>query len=311
MRGEKDKTGIILNIQHYCYQDGPGIRTTVFVKGCSLRCKWCGNPESIEQNIQLAYDKKECLGCETCGICCKPPFPKGLFQKNSDGSIILTDEARFSWNFQNIDLCPSKALFLYGEEKTVSQVIAEVDQDISFYRKSGGGITVSGGEPLLQPAFTAELLQKAHEHGYSTAIETAFHVPWESIEMVLPHTDVILHDIKLLDASRHKKWNGVDNKRILENLEKAYERYPNKTWIARTPIIHNVNDDDDNINAILDFILPHPNVVQYELLPYHKLGIGKYHVLGMDYPFSQFEAPSDERLQVLRERIQSAFDSRT
>lgn len=307
---ENDIKGTVLNIQHYCYHDGPGVRTTVFLKGCSLRCKWCGNPESIEQNIQLAYDKKECLGCEKCGICLKPPFEKGLFGTDSEGAITLTDKARLSWDHQNIDLCPTKAIFLYGEEKSVSQVIAEVNKDIPFYRKSGGGITISGGEPLLQPEFTAELLKKAHANGYTTAIETASNVPWESMDLVLPFTDTVLHDIKIFDSARHKKWTGAENKRILENLERAYEKYPDKTFITRTPIIHGVNDDYENINAILDFILPYKNVKQYELLPYHKLGVGKYKVLGLDYPLDKFEAPSEDRLEELRELIKDAFHRR-
>jgi len=306
----KDISGTVINIQHYCYHDGPGVRTTVFVKGCSLKCKWCGNPESISPSIELAYDKKDCLGCEKCGRCLKEPFEQGLFNTDSEGLITLTDKARHHWDHSGIDRCPTKALYLYGEEKTVSQIIAEVDKDAPYYRRNGGGITVSGGEPLLQPDFTAELLKRAHEHGYTTAIETASNVPWESMEKVLPYADTVLHDIKLFDSARHKEWTGVGNERILANLEKAYKTFPEKRFITRTPIIHSVNDDDENINAILSFILPYKNVVEYELLPYHKLGIGKYNVLGLDYPLDKFEAPSEERLSQLRYRIKETLDSR-
>ena len=302
--------GKIINIQHFCYHDGPGIRTTVFLKGCSLRCKWCGNPESISQETELAYDRKECLGCKKCGICLKKPFEQGLFDVDEEGFITLGEKAKRSRDFSNIGLCPTKALYLYGEEKTVSQIMEDVDKDAPYYRKSGGGITVSGGEPLLQPDFTAELLKAAHAHGYTTAIETASNVPWENMEKVLPYADTVLHDIKIFDSQKHKQWTGSDNRRILYNLEKAYNTFPDKKFITRTPVIHNINDDDENINSILGFILPHKNVAEYELLPYHKLGVGKYNALGEEYALDKFEAPSKERLDELRKRIVNAFENR-
>ncbi len=308
MSRENEIAGNVINIQHYCYQDGPGVRTTVFVKGCSLRCRWCGNPESISTDIELAYDKKECLGCDVCGLCRKAPFEDDLFEEGEDKKIKITDKAKKAWDFKNIDLCPTKAIYLYGSKMTAAQVIADVDKDVSFYRNSGGGITVSGGEPLLQPEFTAEVLQLAHSHGYTTAIETAANVPWENMDYVLPHVDTVLHDIKIFDSERHREWTGAGNERILDNLRRAYEKYPAKTFITRTPVIKGVNDDDANINATLDFIKDYKNVIDYELLPYHRLGIGKYNALDMDYPLDLFEAPTEERLTELRERIKTVFE---
>ncbi|MCR5755415.1 MAG: glycyl-radical enzyme activating protein, partial [Acetatifactor sp.] len=183
--------GRVINIQHYCYHDGPGVRTTVFVKGCSLHCKWCGNPESISPNREFSFDRKECVGFKHCGKCAKAPFPEGMFTapENETSPPVISWEKAKEWNPVCNSLCPTGALSTYGEDTTVGAVIDEVDQDYSFYVGSGGGITVSGGEPLLQPDFTSGLLELAHAHGYTTAIETAFNVPWANADKVLPHVD--------------------------------------------------------------------------------------------------------------------------
>jgi pyruvate formate lyase activating enzyme len=232
-------TGTVLNIQHFCTHDGPGIRTTVFLKGCSLRCKWCSNPESIHPKPELAYDLKKCIGEKECGLCLKECPESALSALPSDGKI------RVNWDLctncgKCVPVCPPKALYLFGRPMTVDEVLAEVEQDSTFYRESGGGITVSGGECLLQADFTAALLQEAHQRGITTAIETAGNVPWDFMAKVLPHVDTVLHDHKLTDPERHQKWAGVDNSRILANFKKAYETFPEKTFIARTPLIPGV-----------------------------------------------------------------------
>jgi pyruvate formate lyase activating enzyme len=190
---------------------------------------------------------------------------------------------------------------------TVDEVLAEVEQDSAFYQESGGGITASGGECLLQPDFTAALLAGAHERGINTAIETAGNVPWAFMEKVLPHVDTVLHDHKLTDPARHKKWTGVDNARILTNFKKAYETFPEKTFIARTPLIPGVNDDEEHIRAVLAFIRPHKNVVDYELLPYFRFGESKYGFLGRVYELADFQPPTPESLAKLRAIIDEAF----
>jgi pyruvate formate lyase activating enzyme len=161
---------------------------------------------------------------------------------------------------------------MFGKEMTVEEVLDEVERDASFYRTSGGGMTLSGGECQLQPDFAAALLEEAHNRGINTAIETAGNVPWSFMEKVLPHVDTMLHDHKLTIPERHKKWTGVDNKRILKNFKKAYETFPDVEFIARTPLIPGVNDDEEHIRAVLEFIRPHKNVIDYELLPYHRFG---------------------------------------
>ena len=302
-------TGIVLNIQRYCSHDGPGTRTNVFLKGCSLRCKWCSNPESIRLKPELAYDPKLCTGKKECGVCLKAPFPEGAFYV-VDGP---DDKVKVNWDLAGeVDetcaaLCPTEALSMYGKRMTVDEVLEEVEKDASFYRSSGGGMTVSGGECLLQPDFTAALLAGAHERGINTAIETACNVPWAFVEKVLPHVDTMLHDHKLSIPERHKKWTGVGNERILANFKKAYETFPDIDFIARTPLIPGINADEEHIRAVLAFIRPHKNVIDYELLPYHRFGLGKYEHLGVVYELGDYQTPSNELVQRLQAIIDEAF----
>ena len=307
----KALTGLVLNIQHFCTHDGPGIRTNVFLKGCSLRCKWCSNPESIQRKPELAYNPGKCIGEKQCGFCLKNICPETAIYVVGSGDR-ADDKVLINWDLctncgKCVPVCPSNALYLFGQEMTVDEVLDEVEQDSTFYRESGGGITLSGGECQLQPDFAAALLAGAHERGINTAIETAFNVPWASVEKVLPHVDVVLHDHKLTDSERHKKWTGVPNKRILENFRQAYETFPDKTFIARTPIIPGVNDDEEHIRAVLAFIRPYKNVIDYELLPYHRFGGSKYGFLGQVYEMMDFTSPTPETLKRLQAIIDEAF----
>lgn len=300
-------TARVLNIQHFCTDDGPGIRTNVFLKGCSLRCKWCCNPESIQPKPELAYDLKKCIGVDECGLCLKACPETALYVVESDGKV------RVNWDLctncgQCVLGCPSNALYEFGREMTVDEVLAEVEQDSAFYRESGGGITLSGGECTLQPEFSAALLAEAHRRGINTAIETAGNVPWEYFRQVLEHVDTVMHDHKLTDPQRHKHWVGVDNVRIKANYQRAYETFPDKTFIARTPVIPGVNDDEAHIRAVLAFIRPYPNVRNYQLLPYHRYGEGKYGFLGRVYQLKDFDSVPAETMQRLQAIIDEAFD---
>ena len=198
-----------------------------------------------------------------------------------------------------VSLCPTSALDMFGKRMTVDEVLDEVEKDASFYRNTGGGMTMSGGECMLQPDFAAALLEGAHKRGINTAIETACNVPWSFVEKVLPHVDTMLHDHKLTIPERHKKWTGVSNERILANFKRAYETFPNIDFIARTPLIPGVNADEEHIRAVLAFIRPYKNVIDYELLPYHRFGLGKYERLGVVYELDDYKTPSDELVQRL------------
>lgn len=308
---QKSLTGRILNIQHFCTNDGPGIRTTVFLKGCSLRCKWCSNPESIHPKPELAYNPDKCIGEKECGYCLKDVCPEMAIYTIQSSDTAM-DKILINWDLctncgKCIEVCPSSALYLFGKDMTVEQVLAEVEQDSAFYRESGGGITLSGGECMLQSDFSAALLEGAHSLGINTAVETAGNYPWEFMEKVLPHIDTVLHDHKLTDPERHKKWTGVDNKRIKENFKRAYETFPEKTFIARTPLIPGVNDDEEHIRSVLEFIRPYKNVIDYELLPYFRYGESKYNFLGRIYDMKDFNPPTDESLNRLRGIIDEAF----
>jgi pyruvate formate lyase activating enzyme len=307
-----DITGTVLNIQRYCSHDGPGIRTNVFLKGCSLRCKWCGNPESIRRKPEISYDPNKCKGKE-CSICLKAPFPEGAFYfvEGDDSKVKVNWPLASDCDISQASLCPTGALEMFGKTMTVGEVLDEVEKDSSFYRSTGGGMTISGGEVMLQPDFAAALLQEAHNRGINTAIETASNAPWSFLEKVLPHVDTVLHDIKLMNPERHKKWTGVGNERILANFKRAYETFPAVEFIARTPLIPGVNCDDEHVLGVLEFIKPYKNVIDYELLPYHRFGLGKYESLGVVYELDDYKTPSDEVVKRFQAMIDEAFGRET
>jgi pyruvate formate lyase activating enzyme len=304
-----EMTGTVLNIQRYCSHDGPGIRTNVFLKGCSLRCKWCGNPESIALKPELSYDPKKCTGKKACGVCLNPPFPEGAFYvvEGEDDKVKVNWQLAMDCDEPMTTLCPTGALEMFGKKMTVTEVLDEVEKDASFYRSTGGGMTLSGGEVMLQPDFSAALLKGAHDRGLNTAIETACNAPWSFLEKVLPHVDTMLHDHKLTNPERHKKWTGVSNERVLANFKKAYEMFPKIDFIARTPLIPGINADEEHIRAVLAFIRPYKNVIDYELLPYHRFGLGKYLLLGEVYELDDYKTPSDEVVRHLQAIIDEAF----
>jgi len=300
---------MVLNIQPYSLHDGPGIRTTVFLKGCTLRCKWCCNPESIHPGQELAYNAARCIGIRECGACIAACPESAVF------TIGARERVRVNWDLCTdcgncVEACPSRALTLFGKTMTVDEVLEEVEKDGAFYGGSGGGISLSGGECLMQPDFSAALLAEARRRGINTSIETAANVPWSAVLKVLPHVDTVLHDIKLMDPPRHRKWVGVDNEVILKNLLKAYEAFPDKRFVARSPIIPGVNDTEEHVEAVLSFVKPYRNVVAFELLPYHRLGEGKYGYLGKVYALKDFTPPDPERLRKLRDLVAEAFKNR-
>ncbi|WP_368490884.1 glycyl-radical enzyme activating protein [Clostridium sp. BJN0013] len=271
--------GCVINIQHYSVHDGPGIRTLVFLKGCPLRCRWCSNPESQKSNPELACNLDKCIGCTECGKCVDMCKYKAI-RKSKDKVIVnrkLCTEC-----FICKDVCPSKALFVFGKLITSNEIINIVEKDVVFYSRSGGGLTISGGEPFNQPYFTIELLKKAKKRRIDTAVETCGYAKWSILKQGCEFLDTILFDIKCMNSEKHKKFTGVDNKLILDNFNKLCIQFPNKKKIVRTPIIPKFNDSIEDIEEIVDFLKNRSNV-KYELLPYHRLGQPKYKYIGKEY----------------------------
>ena len=249
---------MIFDIQRNSFVDGPGIRTTVFFKGCNLRCKWCHNPESQSFDKQMMFYKDKCTGCGKCREVC----PNHLQSCDFCGKCEL--------------YCPADARKVCGREYTPAEVFAEVIKDKAFYDNSGGGVTFSGGECMLQLDFLCEILEKCKSAGIHTAVDTAGNVPWESFEKILPFTDLFLYDIKAFDAELHRKGTGVSNELILENLKNLSGR---ADIIVRIPVIGGYNDNDEEIRQIADF-LRQIKIIKAELLPYHAMGEHKYTALG-------------------------------
>ena len=249
---------MIFDIQRNSFVDGPGIRTTVFFKGCNLRCKWCHNPESQSFDKQMMFYKDKCTGCGKCREVC----PNHLQSCDFCGKCEL--------------YCPAEARKICGREYTSDEVLAEVIKDKAFYDNSGGGVTFSGGECMLQLDFLREILEKCKSAGIHTAVDTAGNVPWKSFEKILPFTDLFLYDIKAFDAELHRKGTGVSNELILENLKNLSGR---ADIIVRIPVIGGYNDNDEEIRQIADF-LKQIKIIKAELLPYHAMGEHKYTALG-------------------------------
>jgi pyruvate formate lyase activating enzyme len=279
-------TGRILHLQRLSTEDGPGIRTTVFFKGCPLRCVWCHNPESMSLQPQTQWFAVRCIGCKICLTVC----PNGCISLSGDDLVF--DRAWCEACGKCVEACPSGARELLGKTVTVQEILAELVKDRSFYEKSGGGVTLSGGEPTFQPDFAEALLSGLKELGISTALDTCGLTSTRTLDRLLPFTDLVLFDLKLLDPERHRKFTGASNQAILENL--AYIQDFIKTqprqielWI-RTPLIPGATDSDKNLSAIGQYLSKHmqETAVRWELCAFNNLCRDQYTRLGMDWQFA-------------------------
>jgi pyruvate formate lyase activating enzyme len=298
---EEDLAGWIWDITRYTLHDGPGIRTTVFFKGCPLHCAWCCNPESHAAGAEILWIKEKCLACDLClGTC-----PHWAITRDNGGSPRFDREA--------CDLCglcamrcPGEAMNIVGRLMTVGDVIQEVMRDEAFYTRSGGGLTLSGGEPLAQPAFATELLRryKVQERGRHTTVETSGAAPWESFSALMPWVDLFLFDIKHMDQVEHRRLTAAGNEQILDNAARLADA--GATLFIRLPLIPGCNDGDDNLRQTARFARSLRGVSHVEILPYHRLGEPKYARLGVPYALAGTSPPAGDRVAAARAIIEAA-----
>lgn len=278
---------MIFNIQRYSTHDGPGIRTVVFMKGCSLGCRWCQNPESRARTQDLLFDARLCLdGCDLC----QQAVP-GVIERALNGLVIHREKLEQSHLDALVECCPTQALTVCGELKGVDDIMATVLRDKPFYDKSSGGLTLSGGEPFMNPELALELLKTSHDQGIHTAVETCLHVPWKYIEPALPYIDLFLADLKHVDADKFMQWTDGSSKRVLDNLKRLAAA--GKKMTLRVPLIQGFNADEASIEAITEFAATELHVSDIHFLPYHTLGMNKYSLLGVPYsaPDKPLDAP--------------------
>lgn len=280
--------GIVFDIRRFSIHDGPGIRTTVFLKGCPLECAWCHNPESQTTEPELIMRPNRCLRCGACIEAC----PEDAIRLGADGPI--TDPARCERCGLCTDACFSGARELAGRELTAAQVMAEIERDRPFYDESGGGVTLSGGEPLLQSEFLLELLQTCRAGGISTALDTCGYAPWAALDRVHPYVDLYLYDIKTLDDRKHRALTGVSNGLIVRNLRALDKR--GARIIVRVPVIPGINDGAEEMRAIGALAASLPSVEWVELLPYHRIGVEKYGRIARAYALPELRPPSQEQM---------------
>ncbi len=281
------ETGIIFDVKHFAVHDGPGIRTTIFLKGCPLRCLWCHSPESQSPRPEVAYYPNLCIGCGACVEAC----PNGAQTMGTPKILreLCTEVGRCA------EECYAGATIMYGREVTVGGMLEEVDKDRLLYETSGGGVTISGGEPTMQPEFASALLGALKERGYHTALDTCGHAEWNVLERVIADTDLVLYDLKHMDSFTHRETTGVTAELIQSNLEKV--AMSGKTLVVRVPVIPGHNDPPENITAMARFLGGLKGVEAVELLPYHNLGTPKYMALGREYPLVGLQSPEPGALK--------------
>ena len=287
-------TGVIFDIKRYAISDGPGIRTAVFFKGCPLDCWWCHNPEGRALNPQLMVRSNRCSLCEECIKVC----PQHAIRME-DG--LVTESSLCQGCGLCAQACVHGARELVGKAVTVEQVLAEIERDVVFYDQSGGGITLTGGEPLFQHRFAIAVLKACKEHAIHTALDTSGYADWKVVAQVAQSTDLFLYDLKLMDDNRHRKYTGVSNRRILANLRRLSEQ--GAQIIVRVPLIPNVNDDEDNLCRIRDLLADLPHLSGVEVLPYHDIARAKYSALDLAYRLPEAVTPPPERVEWARKLV--------
>jgi pyruvate formate lyase activating enzyme len=287
------KQGLIFDIKTYAIHDGPGIRTTIFLKGCPLSCLWCDNPESQNFSREFIFWPDKCLHCDACISACKK---NAIIKKSKNLKEINANKCDFCGNC--VQVCYAEALQIVGQQISVDGLLEEIEKDTDFYLESGGGITFSGGEPFSQPEFLYEMLVACKERNFHIAIDTCGYVSWNILKKMSPYVDLFLFDIKLMDEEKHRKYTGVSNKLILAMLEKLVK---NHHVIIRIPLIPQINDDENNIRRMGEYLSKLNKIEEISHLPYHKLGISKYEIVNKRYAVRNIIPPTQDRINdVLR-----------
>ena len=291
------KKGIIFDIKRYAIHDGPGIRTTVFFKGCPMRCLWCHNPEGLVPEPELAFIKTRCL--QDCNECVESCARGALSRQDQDISM---DREKCDLCGDCVQVCPTEALEIVGRWMSVEEVMREIEKDMIFYDDSKGGVTFSGGEPLLQPEFLNALLEECKKKGIHTSLDTSGYATLENLVRIKDKVDLFLYDIKMIDDEKHKKTTGVSNKSILDNLRKLSEK-GNKIAV-RIPVIPEINNADEDISKIAEFITTLEKIKEICLLSYHNIGRHKYEKLNRPFMMKKTEPLSEEN----KEKIKKKFE---
>jgi len=292
--------GMIFDVRRFSVNDGPGIRTTVFFKGCPLKCVWCHNPEGLEKEPEIFWDERQCMGSShQCTVVCPKNALRALSGKPGTWKL---DREKCDSCGECARRCPTGAFQIIGSRMTVDALVELIAKDRVFYDHSGGGVTFSGGEPFMQPEFLGIVLSRCKESGFHTAVDTCGYAAWNTIAPLLPVIDLFLYDLKLIDDAAHVKYTGVSNKPILENLKKIAEA--GKPVQLRVPLIPGITDTEQNIFDIIEFLEPMPALRQVSLLNFHKGGAQKYRRKAMDYAMGGARPLDDEQIG----RIKSVFE---
>lgn len=290
--------GLVYDIQRFAIHDGPGIRTLVYMKGCSLKCLWCSSPQTQSPKPEILHNE---INCKKCGKCIEICPIRVISMSDEDEIVINRDLCDNCGDC--VETCLNQALKIVGDHVTVEELFKDINKDSPFYRRSSGGVTVGGGEPTMQSDFVEAFLKRCKKNYMHTAMETCGYVKWENLEKLVKYLDLVYMDIKHMDPEAHKELTGASNELILENIKKVSEIRP---LIIRIPVIPGLNDSEENISKTAEFALTlGKNLKRIDLLPYHKFGSMTYTRIGMEYKIEDIEPPSDAHMKKLKEIVES------